>query len=579
MTGGLLQIVTYGSQDLFLTGNPEITFFRTVYRRHTNFSIEAIRVPFDDSVGFGNTCNVSIQKIGDLMHKTYVEITVPEIEIERQLDQTVINELTDEVNTLQRKYDLLKEFLGYNMAAYRNANNYFVMDNITMSTEMIDSITLAFSTYPTADETEFKNMVLDDYNAEYEYVMENGGILYRYDNISGQFGNISLKSINNYWGSPAPMPSVVPKTTTMNIIKYLINNCRALDEKYFNELSVAKLALADAYNSNFKFAWVKKLGHSIIEYIEFSIGGYKIDKHFGQWLDIWYELMGKKDQEDAYFRMIGNISILNTFDRAIKPQYTMLVPLQFFFCRFSGTALPLIALQYSDVSIRIKFRKFSECSYIEDTGTAVSLDDILENKSVDMNANLVIEYIYLDSGERKKFAQASHEYLIEQLQVEYEDNFVDRNAQMDLYFEQPCKGLLWVVQQNDTLQNSDGHKECKWTTYLTATNEIPIITSEMIFSSYTRIEKKPYSYFNYLQPYIHCKNTPIDGINCYWFSLFPEEHQPSGTCNMSRLPNVRMMFNINPYFYDNDKIYTITVYALNYNILRIVGGMGNVAYV
>jgi hypothetical protein len=290
--------------------------------------------------------------------------------------------------------------------------------------------------------------------------------------------------------------------------------------------------------------------------------------------------MGKKDQQEAYFRMIGNVDELTTFDRTTKPQYTMLIPLQFWFCRYSGAALPLVALNYNDISLRIKFRKFSECAYIESTvSDTTSLDDILDNKGIDMEASLLIEYIYLDSEERRKFAQASHEYLIEQLQVEYEDNFMEKTCQMNLYFEHPCKGLLWIVQQNSLLKNLDGHTKCQWTSYLTETGEIPVLTSEMIFDNYTRIEKQSYGYFNYLQPYMCTKNTPSDGINCYWFSLFPYEHQPSGTCNMSKIPYVKMMFHINPYFYDNNETYTMTVYAVNYNILRIIGGMGNVAYV
>ena len=130
MAGGLLQIVSQGSQDLFLTGNPEITFFKTVYRRHTNFYIEAINVNFDDETGFDKTSNLSIPKIGDLMYNTYLVITIPEFQYTRTLDQTAINTLTDKVNKMQYNYNLVKGFLSVNLSAYRDAYNLYLSDNI-----------------------------------------------------------------------------------------------------------------------------------------------------------------------------------------------------------------------------------------------------------------------------------------------------------------------------------------------------------------------------------------------------------------------------------------------------------------
>jgi hypothetical protein len=290
--------------------------------------------------------------------------------------------------------------------------------------------------------------------------------------------------------------------------------------------------------------------------------------------------MGKKLQEDHYDRMIGNVSELTSYDRTTKPSYVMKIPLQFFFNKFSGTAIPLIALQYNDISMSFKFRKFSECSYIEadEDNNPVSLDDILENINSNMTASLLIEYVFLDGPERRKFAQSSHEYLIHQLQINYEDNLSDKTYQMDLDFEHPCLGLVWILQRNNFLSNPDGHTKCYWTTYTTTIGgENPILSSKLSFNNYDRFDFTS-NFFNYLQPLTNCKNTPSNGINCYWFSLFPYEHQPSGQCNMSRLPKVRMSFIIDPYYYDNNEQYTLTVFTLNYNILRIIGGMGNTAY-
>ena len=87
MGGGLMQLVAYGSQDVYLTGNPQITFFKMVYRRYTNFSVESIEQPFNGNVDFGRTLSATISRNGDLMYKTYLQVTLPEIEVKSQKDR------------------------------------------------------------------------------------------------------------------------------------------------------------------------------------------------------------------------------------------------------------------------------------------------------------------------------------------------------------------------------------------------------------------------------------------------------------------------------------------------------------
>mgnify|MGYP000867946290 CR=1 FL=1 len=582
-----MQIVSYGSQDLFLTGNPEITYFKVVYRRHTNFATEAIKTSFDDPTGFGKTSNISLKKIGDLIYNTYLVINIPEFNCKRAISQQTIDTLTDKKNRQVYNYNLVKTFLERNMTAYREAYNLYLADNITTSNEIIECIINTFSSY---NNTEFKNLIADDYYEEYEQIMKNGGILYRYENmretkngeIHYSLGNISLESVRSYWSNPSESPYAVSKEETMNIINFLIQNCIRLDKKYYDKTYDAQTELNDAYNENYKFAWVDKLGHSIIDYIEFYVGGKKIDTQYGQWIDIWHELTGKKLQEEQYSKMIGNISTLTSYDRTTKPQYELKIPLQFFFNQYSGMALPLISMQYSDISIRVKLRKFSECAYVEadNENTAVSLDTILENQGKDLTASLLMEYVFLDSYERRKFAQSSHEYLIKQIQLNYEDNLNGKTYQTRLDFQHPCTGLIWVLQRNSLLQNLDGHTKCCWTTYTTTENSDinPIYTTSFMLNNENVCDNLDSSYFNNVQPIEKFGNSPATGINSYWFSIFPKEMQPSGSCNLSRISNIRLEMTIDPFYYDNDETYTVSVYAINYNILRIIGGIGGTAY-
>ena len=79
MGGGLMQLVAYGAQDIYLTGNPQITFFKVVYRRHTNFSMEAIEQTFSGSPDFGRKVYCTISRNGDLIHRVYLQVKLPAV--------------------------------------------------------------------------------------------------------------------------------------------------------------------------------------------------------------------------------------------------------------------------------------------------------------------------------------------------------------------------------------------------------------------------------------------------------------------------------------------------------------------
>ena len=269
MGGGLMQLVAYGAQDVYLTGEPQITFFKVVYRRHTNFSVEPIVQTFSGASDFGRTVTCNINRNGDLISKMYVVV---------DLDAKV----------------------GTN------------------------------------------------------------------------------------WG------------------------------------------------------YVSRLGHALIESAKVEIGGSKIDEHYGDWLNIWHELSRNTSHDRGYDRMIGNVSELTTVG-GDKPEYRMYVPLQFWFNRNNGLALPLIALQYHDVRMTIKFRDAAQC--VNNQG-AVTVAPSMKD------ATLLIDYIYLDTEERKRFAQAQHEYLIEQLQFTGSEAVSSRNNKYRLNFNHPSKFLVWAHQMD-----------------------------------------------------------------------------------------------------------------------------------
>ena len=409
MGGGLLQLVAYGAQDVYLTGNPQITFFKVVYRRHTNFAIEAIQQTFNGTPTFGNRVTCQISRNGDLIHRVYLSII--------------------------------------------------------------------------------------DYTSD---------------------------------GTVCP---------------------------YF--------------------------GLRLINYVEIEIGGQKIDKHYSHWMYVWNELSLPYPKKEAYKTMVGANNNLVPLDKA-----NLYIPLEFWFCRNVGLALPLIALQYHEVKINILFEDKIKCQGSESV--------IKELSSV----NLWVDYIFLDTDERRRFAQLSHEYLIEQLQFTGSETITGKSMKPKLSFNHPCKELVWFCT-SDFDNNSQPVKNKNWVNYSTGvngysptstelykkTNAItstnPIESAKLVLNGNDRFSSRPGSYFNLIQPYQHHENIPSNpGINVYSFALKPEEHQPSGTLNMSRIDTAVLNLELDTNFATDaaTSAKNLNVYAVNYNVLRILSGMGGLAY-
>ena len=349
MGGGLLQLVAYGAQDVYLTGNPQITFFKVVYRRHTNFSIESIQQTFNGTPGIGKRVTCQISRNGDLVHKLYVVFTNPSDD-----------DLTD--------------------------------------------------------------------------------------------------------------------------------------------------------------------GRDCIAKVEVEIGGQLIDRQYGDWMKIWNELTLPAGKESGYNEMIKATSNIDPI-----PNTKAYVPLEFWFCRNIGLALPLIALQYHEVKINIEF-----------SSTGFS------------DATLWADYIFLDTDERRRFAQLSHEYLIEQVQFTGGESINSSNLSAKLSFNHPVKELIWQETTKKVLGKT-----------------------KLMLNGNDRFAERDTKYFTHVQPYQHHTNIPDSdcNINVYSFALKPEEHQPSGTLNMSRIDTAQLKISD-----ISEATGEVKIYAHSYNVLRILSGMGGLAY-
>jgi len=279
--------------------------------------------------------------------------------------------------------------------------------------------------------------------------------------------------------------------------------------------------------------------------------------------------------------------------------------LPFWFCRNPGLALPLIALQYHEVKFILELNKANNDSGIKWTGTGINPAGGLE---------LWVDYAYLDTDERRRFAQVSHEYLIEQVQT---SKFCVSGAceTLDLNFNHPVKELVWVCL--------DKNQQPTW--HNISLNDSKKTGVQLNLNGQDRFARRVARYFSQLQVWQYHsgygslttgdvdmdflkdgnqndqfpeQNFVTQPVYIYSFALKPEEHQPSGTCNFSRIDSATLNFTGlstaeqpmegSRYYEIDDKVFKIKetiyqpkeihVFAVNYNVLRIMSGMGGLAY-
>ena len=434
--------------------------------------------------------------------------------------------------------------------------------------------------------------------------------------------------------------------------------------------------------------WLDFPGEQLIAQVEVEIGGQRIDRQYGDWMHIWNQLTMTSEQERGYFKMIGNTTQLTFITdpsfsevdgpcdslaprqvcapRKALPETTLYVPLQFWYCRNPGLALPLIALQYHEVKINLDIRNIEECLWAVNNidGTGIKVNDAYKQSLA--AASLFVDYIFLDTDERRRMAQNPHEYLIEQLQFTGDESVGSSSNKIKLNLNHPCKELIWVVQPDanvdycasttaqgelnkllgaqpfnytdafDALPNAvhafggkqaisasgadnqfittggmfqdpfandvqvTGTSASTWgTTSNTADSgvsdagtfvlaetaldmhcwgENPVVVAKLQLNGQDRFSEREGTYFDLVQPFQHHTRAPDTGINVYSFALRPEEHQPSGTCNFSRIDNATLQLVLSNATVSGVSTAKVRVYAVNYNVLRIMSGMGGLAY-
>jgi len=489
---GLLILVSVGKENIYLSAQPEITFFKIAYKRYTNFSIEPIPQYFKTSPDFGAKCTINLAKNADLLSSMFLYVELPNIQMEN----------FDNTNT-----------------------------NITT------------------------------------------------------------------------------------------------------------------------FAWVKKIGIALINYVDIEIGGYVIDRHYGDWINIWNEITRKKSIQRSYNKMIGNIPELSNYSQT-KKSIILYIPLSFWFCLDTGLALPLIALIHNDIRVNVQFNDINKCYNISPShyltvtnniciyktgeyfyqnyqnnkiiGEFIYFDPINKylyynpikgtfivppnkssplynligyisqyvmninpgtviiqnndyfkfNKPSLINSFMLVDYIYLDNFERAKFLNNTHEYLIPIVQTVSDQIIYSMNFGYKLPLINPVKLLVWrgLLVSN---YNNNNYFNYTTTPYTDNTEDL-IIKNVLVVNSINRMDLDSMEYYTYIPRYQYSLGNE-NGIYMYSFALNPKEIQPSGSMNFSKIDDAYLQLKLNKIVNYQNPI-SFKCYAVQYNLLRISYGLGGLVF-
>jgi len=333
--------------------------------------------------------------------------------------------------------------------------------------------------------------------------------------------------------------------------------------------------------------WVKRLGEVALQSCVVNIGGTRASRLWGEWLHATAELSMPASKVNLYNRMIANVpeaydpDMLHSEIDPTRPFVRgrkVIVPLGFWFSKNYGTALPLVALQYHPVEITVEMRAVRDLYQVDVRGEGYTRPDptdpyhrlsnftdetVSSSNTLDVSPYIEASYVFLEEAERRKFAESPLEYLMEQV-TRIEKLGAANTVMLDLVLQNPVKEIVWLIRDTTAREAN---------TWADLANNEALVSARLLFNGMSRIETKPQEYFSMMQPFRHHAGSPRDGIFVYSFSLEPEQWQPTGACNMSKLNSVRLQLTL-----AEGRECDVLVFAVNYNFFRVFAGMGGVAF-
>lgn len=492
MPGATAQLSNYGTQDVYLTDAPQVTYFRAVIKRHTNFSLEAVSQTFDGSADFGRKTSVTLSKNGDLVGHMWLQVTLPDL----------------------ASYDIQPA------PAEGQTVNVTEVAGVTSSSATADLVgTLATRVWKNSQSAIF--------------AYERNGLVY---------SNAAL-------------------TTEFDTWPYLLQNG--------NQFSAPSA----------KVRWCNAIGYALLSSVEVVIGGTRIDRHVPEFWDAYEELSEPEHRRQGLWEMIGKYADSeydSTFRREQSKSRTLYIPMQFYFNRNINMALPIVALTYHTVQFNFEFRPYLEC--VRSTVPVTTLTSKYGGAMPEfLDAKLYCEYVFLDTQERQRFIVTPHEYLIQQVQF-LGDEVVQPasiNRKFQLNFSHPVKEIIWVYVPKTYYDPNPqtGNQIFKYD--IPGDSQLDIFESaRIIINGNDRFSEQTPGYFRILTPFYRHTRTPSKKVYVYSFAVKPEDIQPSGHCNFSRVESSQLAIKFNPQV----QMGRLKVFAVSYNVFKIEKGMSGLTF-
>ena len=347
----------------------------------------------------------------------------------------------------------------------------------------------------------------------------------------------------------------------------------------FLEVTLPALNLLNADGSiGPAVSYVNSVGHALIQEITIEVGEQEIDRQNGEWMEIWSNYTTTKDKQTGFYNMIGKVDGYSppTLYGPIK----LYIPLHFWFCRNPGLALPLIALQYHPIRINLTLRPLNKLFFSQALTTpACSTLQVAPAQITDLM--LWGDYIYLDPEERRRFVSSTHEYLIEQVQYTAPIAIApgSTSASLRLEFNHPVRELFWFIKRDDMNRYNEYFNYSSLGTFEIG-NRTDILSDAVLqLDGFDRFKVRDAGYFRLVQPWQYHTVVPEESfVYSYSFALRPEDVQPSGSMNASRMDSIVLQISLNQTLVNTIGTLTSRVYAINHNVFRIADGFGGVLF-
>ena len=582
MGGGLLQLVAYGAQDIYLTGNPQITFWKVTYRRYTNFALESIEQTFNGQADFGRRVTCTISRNGDLCYRTYLQVTLPEINQQMGNNQTYAsNQSSVYARWLDYPGEQIIAQVEVEIGGQRIDRQYgdwmHIWNQLTMTTEqtrgyfkMIGNTTqLTFITDPSfADvdgpcDSNAPRQVCAPRNALPEttiyiplqfWFCTNPGLALPL--IALQYHEVKINL------DLRPIDECLWAVTTLSCNTTPGNHADGSHGGYKN-LSTSQLSSGTSVSATIAYSQSLVAASLYVDYVFLDTDERRrFAQNPHEYLITQLQFTGDES--------VGSSSnkIKLNFNHPVKELIWVVQPdLNVDYC----SSLTCDATLYKVLGAQ----PFNYTDAIDALPNAVH--------AFGGPTELMGQNAFIDSRGLFQDAGAEDAYFPAGLTGywhggPYNTAYNEPNFGGEQVPNSTSGGSPSNFNSGSSVSDAGTFVLAETSLDMHCWGQNPTVVAKLQLNGQDRFSEREGTYFSWVQPYQVHTRCPDEGINVYSFALRPEEHQPSGTCNFSRIDNATLQLVLSNATVEGTRTAKVRVYATNYNVLRIMSGMGGLAY-